>query len=315
MSSDISHSMSKILPVAQNLLPVCLKRKLEYTGNYIEEVIDRNKVNAYFNFFKKYNPLFNSIDLEESKIDQYEYESTVAAEEFDEAINKMDADKQVPDEEMNCNVEENSDEEKTSPDSDSESSTDEFDPNLNTYFNPEIEKENEDVKYFRDESSVFCNKYEEDMNSRTVTNRLANLIVEAEIYYNIEIDDEIDKEEVDDSNLELSETENEVGAKIPEDEFLNDEKFFQEILEFEADKICKQASSQISSILKKIEKIQVAPGEKGKFKNWGEDVFLEEKAFPELFPFGVGGYFSSLVNNKENDMGFANYVKHIYFSF
>ena len=53
ISSDISHSMSKVLPRKQNLLPVTLKRKLEYTGNYMEEVIDRKKVAAYFHFFDK----------------------------------------------------------------------------------------------------------------------------------------------------------------------------------------------------------------------------------------------------------------------
>ena len=42
ISSDISHSMSRILPRKQNLLPVCLKRKMEYTGNYMEEMIDKN---------------------------------------------------------------------------------------------------------------------------------------------------------------------------------------------------------------------------------------------------------------------------------
>ena len=69
MSSDISHSVSRILPMKQNLIPVCLKRKLGYTGNYLEEVIDRKKVNAYFHFFKRYNPLFKDIELKESRID------------------------------------------------------------------------------------------------------------------------------------------------------------------------------------------------------------------------------------------------------
>ena len=49
-SSDIPHSLSKILPRKQNLLPVCLKRKLKYTGNYIEEMIDKKKVKAYYDF-------------------------------------------------------------------------------------------------------------------------------------------------------------------------------------------------------------------------------------------------------------------------
>ena len=41
-----------------------------------------------------------------------------------------------------------------------------------------------------------------------------------------------------------------------------------------------------------------------------ENIYLEEKAFSELFPFGDGGYLSSLLNSKETDMGFAMYIKH-----
>ena len=56
-----------------------------------------------------------------------------------------------------------------------------------------------------------------------------------------------------------------------------------------------------------MEKTAVAPGEFGGFQNWGKDVFLEEKCFPEKFPFGTGGYLSSCINDQGNDMGFANY--------
>ena len=54
-----------------------------------------------------------------------------------------------------------------------------------------------------------------------------------------------------------------------------------------------------------MEKIAVAPGEGGKFENWGEDIFLEEKCFPELFPFGVGGYLSTNIDRKEHKIEFA----------
>ena len=51
----------------------------------------------------------------------------------------------------------------------------------------------------------------------------------------------------------------------------------------------------------------VAPGEAGGFKNWEDDIFLEEQCFPEKFPYGTGGYLSSCINDPENDMGFENY--------
>ena len=57
-----------------------------------------------------------------------------------------------------------------------------------------------------------------------------------------------------------------------------------------------------------MEKICVAPGEEGKWKNWQSDLYLEEKLFPALFPYGIGGYLSSNML-RQNDMGFANYVK------
>ena len=58
ISSDIGHSLSKILPVDQSLIPVCFKRKLSYTGSYVEEYIEKEKVILYFSWFKKYNHLY-----------------------------------------------------------------------------------------------------------------------------------------------------------------------------------------------------------------------------------------------------------------
>ena len=56
-----------------------------------------------------------------------------------------------------------------------------------------------------------------------------------------------------------------------------------------------------------MKKISIAPGEMGRFKNWGEDIYLEEMAFPDKFPFGCGGYLSSCIDDKTFDMGFARY--------
>ena len=76
--------------------------------------------------------------------------------------------------------------------------------------------------------------------------------------------------------------------------------------------VSKNSREIFSETLSRLEKISVAPGESGKFQNWGEDVFLEEKCFPELFPYGTGGYLSKISNNIETqeNMGFAAYVKH-----
>ena len=55
-------------------------------------------------------------------------------------------------------------------------------------------------------------------------------------------------------------------------------------------------------------KISIAPGEHGKWINWQSDLFLEEKLFPKLFPYGLGGFLSSNMLKKSN-MGFSNYIK------
>ena len=57
-----------------------------------------------------------------------------------------------------------------------------------------------------------------------------------------------------------------------------------------------------------IDRIFIAPGEDGNIQNWQSDIFLEEKLFPALFPYGIGGYMSSNVIRSSN-LGFANYVK------
>ena len=54
---------------------------------------------------------------------------------------------------------------------------------------------------------------------------------------------------------------------------------------------------QSQNVSKIIKKVCVAPGEQGQFQNWGEDSFLEEKCFPELFPYGTSGYLSSCIED------------------
>ena len=80
--------------------------------------------------------------------------------------------------------------------------------------------------------------------------------------------------------------------------------------DYNTEQIPQASKNHFSNLLSRLQKISVAPGEKGKFENWGDDIFLEEKAFPELFPFGVGGYLSMTIDDSEQKMGFAQYIKH-----
>ena len=52
ISSDLEHSISRLLPAEQNLIPVSFKRKLAYSGSYIEEVVEKKKVEMFFPIFE-----------------------------------------------------------------------------------------------------------------------------------------------------------------------------------------------------------------------------------------------------------------------
>ena len=78
----------------------------------------------------------------------------------------------------------------------------------------------------------------------------------------------------------------------------------------EAKFLSNKAAKRFEKINKKMEKVQIAPGEFGEFKNWGEDIYLEEKCFPHIFPYGAGGYLSTNLDAKDTHNGFASYVRH-----
>ena len=79
--------------------------------------------------------------------------------------------------------------------------------------------------------------------------------------------------------------------------------------EHQSNHLEKIAKAKVKDTRRKLRKLAIAPGEMGKFKNWGDEIYLEEMAFPEKFPYGQGGYLSSCINNDiENDkLGFAAY--------
>ena len=80
-----------------------------------------------------------------------------------------------------------------------------------------------------------------------------------------------------------------------------------DLLSEDSKEISLQSSMQANRVKRKIRKISVAPGEDGMFKNWGTDVYLEEMVFPELFPYGTGGYISSCIDDPNKSLGFAEY--------
>ena len=72
-------------------------------------------------------------------------------------------------------------------------------------------------------------------------------------------------------------------SKELETELVNDLDFYNRPSEEQANILSMKARNLAKRIQ---EKVCVAPGEHGSFKNWEEDIYLEEKCFPEKFPFG-----------------------------
>ena len=66
-------------------------------------------------------------------------------------------------------------------------------------------------------------------------------------------------------------------------------------------------NSHTRKIKENAEKLSAAPGEGGKWVSWYSDLFLEEKLFPSIFPYGIGGFLSSNMLKKSN-MGYSNYI-------
>ena len=181
ISANITHSLSKILPKEQNILPVCFKRKMEYKGNFLEEMIDKNKVDLYFKFFKNYNPLYKDILMEEERIDKFQTECQQVVERFEDA--EVETVKLEPDD----------------GDSHSDTDTETSYDNCENFEGFNIPEEEEETYFFRDQSTVFCNKYEEDISVPSVANRLANIIVDVEIANNI------DSESYEPENMDVNE--------------------------------------------------------------------------------------------------------------
>ena len=84
VEADVTEIVEKILPIDQDLIPVALKRRPEYKGSYIEEVISKKKLMKYFLYFRTANPLFAEVEFDENTLDQIIEEYMVDIERQDE---------------------------------------------------------------------------------------------------------------------------------------------------------------------------------------------------------------------------------------
>lgn len=63
IQANISHTVEKLQITSENIIPVSFKRKVEYRGHYLEQVIDKGKVFQWLTFLKQNNPLYKDIKL------------------------------------------------------------------------------------------------------------------------------------------------------------------------------------------------------------------------------------------------------------
>ena len=306
ISADVAHTLNKILPQEQNILPVSFKRKLSYDGHYIAEFVDKHKVALFFEWFKKNNPLFEEVERMEPNnpmnIDSFLDDWRADTEEVEKFS--------IPAKEVPFH-EEYVDDEIDKFNEGEEQRDDHSEP---------VEK----VEVWQQHDTVMCNKYVEDTEAVTVANRLASLIIHFEengwlpknVTDEINLDhmtDEIDDfngEEVDqyiDDEVDDEVTTNEEILEAHPEEFLEPREA-KGLTNDEAENVLAMSKEQRRKVIRKMLTISVAPGEKGKFVNWKDDVYIEEKAFPHLFPYGTGGYLSSCLASGKN-MGFAVYCR------
>jgi hypothetical protein len=135
-----------------------------------------------------------------------------------------------------------------------------------------------------------------------------------------EIDNDLLNDEFDDDvspNHNLSEIEDD-----PHDQVETEQSYKSESIVNNIPLSGEQTKEKASVLREKIRRnarkayskmnVCIAPAGYGKFKNSKQDIYLEEKCLPHLFPYGVGGFLSTCVSTKVNSR-FAAYCHHCVF--
>ena len=161
VSANVVDSMNQILPREQNLLPISFKRKMEYTGHYMQEYVDRKKLQVYFRWFQRHNHLFKDMQLDENLIDKFENEAIRTVENIDTKKDQLMTNHDTIKREINKTEDEFYD---SGEDEESDIS--------------DIRLEREFI--LSDHSSVITNKYVEDTNKPTVANKFSDMIISLE---------------------------------------------------------------------------------------------------------------------------------------
>ena len=234
ITADVTEVMNQILPREQHLIPVALKRKLQYEGHYMKEIVERIKLEILFEWLKENNIHYIDLVFNGDLIDEFYQDTRKTLDSFEKQM-----------------------------------------PNI-THPEDEIDKNKiEEVPYSKQFPSLLCDKYEQETDDNSYSTKLANRIVEMEKHMNIPTEECSDVETV---LTDSEESENE---------------------------------DDVSPIKKRREEacVSVAPGEKGSFKSWGSENFIEEKSFPSIFWEGRNGFIDT-IQKSQSKMGFAAYCRY-----
>ena len=355
ISADLMHTMEKIIPHEQSLIPISFKRRLQYKGHYIEEHVDKEKLLTYFEWFRKNNHLFKDFIFDTSLVDQFISSSMKQSKEMDEEndeneLNPIFEQEFIPSnhsthlrnkyvEDIHSDTVANNladlivhlekqkifDEKKIFNEEEEifySDDEDEIDDSDEDVIIDEEERDNNEVK----ERDEFEKVFEEEILLMNGISSKCSHTLDKVILSMYGLINDIEKIESikDDISLVKKENIKRISSKIQQcTELKKSEQNIQcnhsnnessnFVLNFEDDGLDETETLDFTSktarnIKEKAGKIYVAPGEKGKFMNWQQNIFIEEMAFPALFPYGIGGYLSSNILSG-SDIGFANYCR------
>ena len=362
ISSQIERGLEKIIPMKQSLLPVAFKRKLQYRGHYIAEVVDREKLLAYFLWFRQNNPLFAEYNFDKKLLNKFLQD--LNGQDEQDKNSEEDEDNEEEDDDLtpeksgfeSCSI--IMDKYKEDPTFQSastrmadlivqfekDSAVDECcglaaDPE-DEFFKEDEEHEEAPVQPddnphptldTSDFSEEDLEAYEKmlselkgidyhlmgwDKACKCVNTRYHSRVIDAmHELKKISTDQVTLKTMIANHLSKLQNLKDSLWEKRDSVEPCSKESgvvsLFRNVLNMSnrpdllKSYFLKKSNTAMENARKKI---CIAPAEEGQWKNWLDDVFLEEKCYPNLFPYGMGGYLSS--NYLRNtDVGFANYVK------
>ena len=88
IQADLKHTMNRLNITSDTIIPVSFKRKLEYTGHYISQVINKEHVYNWLMFLMVNNHLYKNIKISKKELTEAigKYSKTLLKEvvEYDE---------------------------------------------------------------------------------------------------------------------------------------------------------------------------------------------------------------------------------------